>query len=218
MAETTTKKRTYTKKTTAEKPKTEAPAEETRVSEAAPATAPAEAPIQQINMIVEEKSEPVVILYIDSVIPNNEIRIGRGRSIYGSGKKFAVQKTDFEGEFMTSTIMELIAAKKLIVLSGLTDEERKLYNCYYGENEVLRGEQMFDFFFEMGTDEAAEKFAMLCPEHQQLVATRFISAYFEQHDNRVTRSKVEALNKISKESDPEGMFTPIVKDINEKST
>lgn len=218
MAETTTKKRTYTKKsTTTAKPKAEAPAEE--VKAAAPEAAPvAEAPVQQINMIVEEKSEPVVILYIDSVIPNNEIRIGRGRSIYGSGKKFAVQKTDFEGEFMTSTIMELLAAKKLIVLSGLTDEERKLYNCYYGENEVLRGEQMFDFFFEMGTDEAAEKFAMLCPEHQQLVATRFISAYFEQHDNRVTRSKVEALNKISKESDPDGMLTPIVKDINEKNT
>ena len=220
MAESTTKKRNYTKKSTttaAQKAKQEAPAEEIPIIEPAAAPVHEEAPVQQINMIVEEKSEPVVILYIDSVIPNNEIKIGRGRSIYGSGKKFAVQKDQFEGEFMTSTIMELIAARKLIILSGLTDEERKLYNCYYGEDEVLRGEQMFDFFFNMDTDEAAEKFAMLCPEHQQLVATRFISAYFEQHDNRVTRSKVEALNKISKQQDPEGLFTPIVKDINEKS-
>lgn len=217
MAETTTKKRTYTKKTNTA-PKAEAPAVEEVKAAPAETAAPAEAPVQQINMIVEEKSEPVVILYIDSVIANNEIKIGRGRSIYGSGKRFSVTKDQFEGEFMTSTIMDLIAAKKLIVLSGLTDEERKLYNCYYGENEVLRGEQMFDFFFEMDTDEAAEKFAMLCPEHQQLVATRFISAYFEAHDNRVTRSKVEALNKISKEYDPEGLFTPIVKDINEKNT
>lgn len=215
MAETTTKKRTYTKKTTAEKPK----AEEKTAHAPTPVAAEAEIiaqPAPQINMIVEEKAEPVIILYIDSVIPNNEIKIGRGRSIYGSGKRFAVQKTDFEGEFMTSTIIDLIAARKLIVLSGLSDEERKLYNCYYTENEVLRGEQMFDFFFEMDAEEAAEKFAMLCPEHQRLVATRFMDAYYEKHDNRVTRARVEALNAASKAADPEGMFTPIVKDINEK--
>ena len=218
MAETTTKKRTYTKKNTAEKPKPATPAAENENVE--PATAPviSNAPVQQINMVVEEKADPVIILYIDSVIPNNEIRIGRGRSIYGSGKKFAVQKDQFEGEFMTSTIMELIAARKLIILSGLTDEERKLYNCYYGEDEVLRNEMMFDWFFDISAEEAKEKFAMLCPEHQALVATRFMSAYFEQHDNRVTRDKVEALNQVSKAHDPDGLFTPIVKDINDRMT
>lgn len=225
MAETTTKKRTYTKKTTtaAKAPAKEAIAEKQepevmnypQVDGVTP-TVVAEKPATQINMIVEEKAEPVIILYIDSVIPNNEIRIGRGRSIFGSGKKFAVQKTDFEGEFMTATIIDLIAARKLIILSGLNDEERKLYNCYYTENEVLRGEQMFDFFFDMDTEEAKEKFAMLCPEHQRLVATRFMDAYYEKHDNRVTRDKVEALNAVSKAADPEGLFTPIVKDINEK--
>ena len=217
MAETTTKKRTYTKKTTAAQkaPETEAPVI-AAPSEQETETPPA--PVQQINMIVEEKSAPVIILYIDSVIPNNEIKIGRGRSIYGSGKRFSVPKDQFEGEFMTSTIMDLIAARKLIILSGLTDEERRLYNCYYGENEVLRGEKMFDWFFDMPADEAEEKFAMLCPEHQQLVATRFMSAYYEQHDNRVTRDKVEALNRTSKEYDPDGLLTPIVKDINERMT
>lgn len=170
--------------------------------------------VQPINMIVEEKKPPIRILYIDSAIPNNEIKIGQGRSIFGSGKIFAVNRELFEGEFMTGTIIDLIAQRKLIVLDGLTDEERQLYNCYYEEGEVLTGEKMFDFFFELDTDEAAEKFEALCPEHRQFVATRFIDAY-AKHDKRITRDKVEALNKISKENDPDGLFTPIVKDIND---
>lgn len=212
MAETTTKKRTYTKKATDEKPKTEAPAEEETAPEYVTAPAAAPAPV---TMVVEEKAPPVKILYIDSAIPNNEIKIGQGRSIFGSGKIFAVQREQFEGEFMTSTIMDLMAKRKLIVLSGLTDEERKLYNCYYEEGEVITGEGMFDFFFSMATEDAAEKFEALCPEHRQFVATRFIDAW-ERGDNRITRDKVEALNKISKQDDPEGLFSPIVREINEQ--
>lgn len=214
MAETTTtKKRTTRKKTTQEVTGTFAPVEAEVTEVETPATQPA--PAQQVNMFVEQKAPAIKILYIDSAIPNNEIKIGQGRSIFGSGKIFAVQREQFEGEFMTSTIMSLMAKRKLIVLSGLTDEERKLYGCYYTEGEVITGEGMFDFFFNMETEEAAEKFKALCPEHRQFVATRFIDAY-EKHDNRITRDKVEALNKISKENDPEGLFTPIVKDMNEK--
>lgn len=216
MAETTTtaKKRTTTKKTTtAAKAEAAAPAVE-EVKAAEPVAAPAP---QSVTMVVEEKAPPIKILYIDSAIPNNEIKIGQGRSIFGSGKIFAVQREQFEGEFMTSTIIDLMAQKKLIVLSGLTDEERKLYNCYYGEGEVLTGEKMFDFFFDLDTDEAAEKFEALCPEHRQFVATRFIDAW-EKGDNRITRDKMEALNKISKENDPDGLFTPIVKAFNDANT
>lgn len=217
MAETTTKKRTYNKKTTANtKPAVTAPdAAEIEMQEAVQNEQATAAPAPMVNMFVEQKAPAIKILYIDSAIPNNEIKIGQGRSIFGSGKIFAVQREQFEGEFMTSTIMNLMAKRKLIVLSGLTDEERKLYGCYYTEGEVITGEGMFDFFFNMETEEAAEKFKALCPEHRQFVATRFIDAY-EKHDNRITRDKVEALNKISKENDPEGLFTPIVKDMNEK--
>lgn len=221
MAETTTtKKRTTTRKKTtkAEAPETAAVVETAVVEAATPiveAPVAQPAPVQQVNMVVEQKAPAIKILYIDSAIPNNEIKIGQGRSIFGSGKIFAVQREQFEGEFMTSTIMDLMQQKKLIVLSGLTDEERKLYGCYYTAGEVLTGERMFDFFFNMSTEEAAEKFEALCPEHRQFVATRFIDAY-EKHDNRITRDKVEALNKISKENDPDGLFTPIVRDLNEK--
>ena len=217
MAETTTKKRTYTKKATTEKKK-EAPANEAEQAAPAPDPAPKmEAPAaQNISMVVEQKAPPVKILYIDSCIPGNQIPIGNGRYITGSGRIFAVPMEQFEGEFMTPLVMKLIDNRKFIVLSGLSDEQRHQYNCYYAEGEVVRNEGLFDMLFEMPAEQAAAVFANLCPEHRQLVATRFITAYFDNHDNRVTRDKVEALNKISKDSDPDGLFTTIVKDINDK--
>lgn len=217
MAESTAKKRTYTKKqTSASKPKAEP--EKEAVIPSAPAHAAAEAPVAPtpVNMVVEQKAPPVKILYIDSVIPNNQIPIGNGRYITGSGRIFAVPLEQFEGEFMTPLVMKLIDKRKFIVLSGLSEEQRYQYNCHYAEGEVVKSEGLFDSLFDMPANQAAEIFSALCPEHRQLVATRFITAYFEKHDNRVTRDKVEALNYVSKENDPEGLFTPIVKDINEK--
>ena len=173
--------------------------------------------VQPVNMVVEQKSPPVKILYIDSCIPNNQIPIGNGRYITGSGRIFAVPMEQFEGEFMSPLVMELIDKRKFIVLSGLTDEQRYQYNCYYTEGEVVKSEGMFDMLFDMSAEQAVGIFSALCPEHQQLVSTRFATAYFEKHDNRVTRDKVEALNKASKKYDADGLFTPIVKDINERS-
>lgn len=224
MAETTGKKRTYTKKSSA--PKAQDATEKIEIAEQpiAPATetaaAPAPAPAypQQINMVVQEKAPPVKIIYIDSVIPNNEIPIGGGRKITGSGRVFSVPMELFEGEFMTPLVMKLIDERKFIILDGLTDEQRMQYNCFYSEGEVVRDEGMFDYLFDMDTDKAAGIFANLCPQHQQLVATRFMTAWFEKHDNRITRDKVETLNKISKKNDPDGLFTPIVKEFNEKNT
>lgn len=222
MAETTKKRTTTAKKTTASDTEKKTVKTAEKAAETVEATAKAEtaeivepvaAPVQ---MVVEQKAPPVKILYVDSAIPNNEIKIGQGRSIFGSGKIFAVQREQFEGEFMTNTIIDLMAKRKLIVLSGLTDDERQLYNCYYREGEVVTSEGMFDFFFNMDTEEAVEKFEALCPEHRRFVATRFIDAW-EAGDNRITRDKVEALNKISKRDDPEGLFTPIVRDLNEKA-
>ena len=56
-------------------------------------------------------------------------------------------------------------------------------------------------------------FGKLCPEHRQFAATRFITAY-EKGDNRISREKVEPLNDISKETDPKGMFRPVLDGMN----
>lgn len=190
VSETTAKKtRTTAKKTTVE------------TEEATP-----------VIHVVTPKDPVVKILYIDSAIEQNEIKIGRGRSITGSGRVFSVQLAEFEGEFMTPVIMSLIDQRTLIILDGLTDEQREQYHCLYKEGEVLKKEGMFDFLISCDTEKAVEIFTELCKEHRTLVGRRFLEAW-DKGDNRITRDKVEALNKISKENyeDKTGIFTPIVK-------
>lgn len=174
-------------------------------------------PAPQVNMVVEQKAPPVKILYVDSAIPNNQVPIGNGRYITGSGRIFAVPMEQFEGEFMTPLVMKLIDKRKFIVLDGLTDEQRYQYNCYYTEGEVVKNEGVFDSLITMSIEQAVSAFVNLCAEHKQLVATRFMDAYFEKRDNRITRDRAEALNKASKQFDADGLFTPIVKDFNEKA-
>ena len=169
------------------------------------------------QMVVEQKAPPVKILYVDSAIPNNQIPIGNGRYITGSGRVFSVPLEQFEGEFMTPLVMHLIDVRKFIVLSGLNDEQRMQYNCLYREREVIRGEGVFDSLLELPVQKAAEVFEELCPEHRKLVAVRFAGAYFDRHDNRISRERAEALNAISREKDGgDGAFAEIVRDINGK--
>ena len=210
MAETKKRTSTTTRKTTAAKENV------TVAPPAPPKSGTTVTPAPTVNMVVEQKAPPVKILYIDSVIPNNQIPIGNGRYITGSGRIFPVPLEQFEGEFMTPLTMKLLDSRKFIVLDGLTDEQRIQYNCYYEDGEVIKSEGLFDSLFDMTAEQAAAVFSQLCDTHRRLVATRFMTAYYDNRDNRVTRDKVEALNKISKTTDPDGLFTPIVKDINEK--
>lgn len=174
-----------------------------------------EAPV--IYQVVAQKEPMVKMLYIDSVIPTNQIPIGKGRVITGSGKTFSVTLTEFEGEFMTAFMQKLINRRKIIVLDGVTADMRVQYGCHYSEGEIIRNEGIFDYLLDCPTEEAGRIFKELCPEHRSMVARRFMEA-FENGDNRLDRLRVEALNGISKQdySDGIGAFTPILKALNEK--
>lgn len=188
----------------------------TEVKEQAPAVeATAESATAPIYQVVAPKEPDVRILYIDSVIPNNEIPIGQGRKIIGSGRVFTVSLSHFEGEFQTGLTQYLLKHRKFIVLTGLTEDQRRQYGVDYREGEVLRNEGMFDFLFNCPVNEAKEIFSKLCVEHRELVARRFGAAY-EAKDNRITRDRVEALNEISKADykDGKGAFTEILEGIN----
>ena len=172
--------------------------------------------MQAVYVTPNEKM--VQCIYIDSVIPNNEIIIGNGRKISGSGRVFSVPLSEFESTFITPLIAKLIKTRRIIVLDGLTDEQRSLYDCEYAENEVIRREGVFDFFFKKEIPEAAEIFGSLCAEHQELVAARFMDAYLNDGSpfkRYVSRARVVALNNISKEKhNGEGIFKPMLEALN----
>lgn len=175
--------------------------------------------VQTVYIAPTEKM--VQCVYIDSVIANNEIVIGNGRKISGSGRVFSIPLSEFESTFITPLMAKLIKERKIIVLDGLTDEQRELYDCAYAEKEVVRREGMFDFIFKASIAEAEEIYQNLCKEHQQLVATRFVDAYMDASSPMKKyandRAKVVALNKLSKEkSGGDGLFTPILESLNAK--
>lgn len=161
--------------------------------------------------------EPMVkLIYLDSCIENNQIPIGGGRVITGSGRRFSVKLSDFEGVFLTPLVSLLLKKRKFIVLDGLNEEQRQQYGVDYKPGEILKNEGMFDWFLSGPVPQVKAAFADLCKEHRELVARRFMLA-FENGDNRLTRDRIEALNEVSKRDfeDGKGAFTPILKAINE---
>lgn len=165
------------------------------------------------------QKEPMVeILYLDSCIAGNQIPIGGGRIISGSGKRFKVTLSDFEGVFQTPLVVSLLRQRKFIVLSGLDDEQRRQYGVDYHDGEIIKTEGGFEALLNYDTDKAAEVFANLCPAHRELVAARINGAHL-RGDKRLTREKIEKLNNISKQdfADGKGAFTTILQSMNEEA-
>lgn len=178
----------------------------------------AEPVVQTVYVAPNEKM--VQCIYIDSCIPNNEIVIGGGRKISGSGRVFSVPLSEFESTFITPLIAKLIKTRRIIVLEGLNEEQRELYGCRYAQDEVIRKEGMFDLFFRKDISEAEEIFGALCAEHQELVATRFMDIYTNgdsELKRYVNREKVVALNNAAKaKHNGDGIFKPLLEALNEK--
>lgn len=187
--------------------------EEEVFTDPGPEVEPAPQPVIQM---VTPKDPMVKLLYVDSAIPNNQIPIGGGRMITGSGKIFSVALTDFEGTFQTPLTTKLLKERKFIVLSGLDKEQRDQYGVDYKEGEVIKNEGMFDWLLNLPVDKAVEMYTALCQEHRRLAEGRFLDA-FEKGDNRLTRDRVEALNAVSKGDyeDGKGALSPIVKALND---
>lgn len=167
------------------------------------------------KVVMAKPEETVELTYIAAVSPNNVLSLGDYGVLNGVGGFIEVPRKEFGGKFLTPEVRGLLNARRLIVLNGLTEDERKRYSVDYKEGELL-DMQMFDRLLDMPLDRLKEIFTKLCPEHRQVVATRFISAY-QKGDNRISREKVEPLNDLSKvpgKAEDKGMFYPILAGMN----
>lgn len=167
------------------------------------------------KVVMAKPEETVELTYIAAVSPNNVLSLGDYGVLNGVGGFTEVPRKEFGGKFLTPEVRGLLNARRLIVLNGLTEDERKRYSVDYKEGELL-DMQMFDRLLDMPLDRLKEIFTKLCPEHRQVVATRFISAY-QKGDNRISREKVEPLNDLSKvpgKAEDKGMFYPILAGMN----
>ena len=181
------------------------------------------------NSVVQVTAEkPMVkLLFMDSCSDDNYIQFGNNGkfgSITGPIGRFSVSRDDFFGEFRDNFVQLLLKKRKLLVMDGLTDEERAMYEVSYAPNEVM-SEDMFRNFVER-PEKLLDVYQDLCPAYKDAVASKFLEAY-ENGDKRIlgNRDLIVKLNKLSKklyrdlpDVDPrrDGDFIAIIRGMNER--
>lgn len=182
----------------------------------------------QIVNVVQDTEK--VILRWQAEVADDNTEIFGANGMYGqvTGKtgKVIVPKSEWS-RFYTDSIRWRIDNRWLIVLSGLTDEEREIYHCNYKPGEVL-DEQAFAKLVDMGED-LLEIFPDLCIANQEFVAQRFIQAWSDGRITSADRPLVTKLNDMSKEAYAKanipaadrrrkGAFLPIIEQMNAQDT
>ena len=160
----------------------------------------------------KQESEVVVLYYVPACSPDNEANLG-DYGVVRPGQYIEIPKKEF-GRFMGPQARKFVEKRRLLVLSGLNEEERRRWNCDYKKGETLT-ENAFDNLLDLSEAKITDLFRALCPEHQKAVARFLISKADEalrkgeRIDNRIDLSKVRALNEISKGAEPNGMLTKL---------
>ncbi len=154
---------------------------------------------QQPQVIRVATDAPVVkLLYQCECSPVNVINFGvNGKfgSITGQRGVFAVPKEQFAGEFRDEVVQKLLASRELVVLDGLTDDERELYDVKYKEGEYL-DEKAFVKMFALGR-KILELYPNLCLAYREMVAKRFAAEY-DKNPKGMSRDLIVELNELSK--------------------
>ena len=165
---------------------------------------------------VSADTEKVHLLWQAEVADDNVLDFGEG-GMYGrivgkTGSVF-VPKPDLS-RVLSSLMRYLIDKRWLLIVSGLTEEERDALGVNYKEGEVL-DKKAFAKMVELG-DEMLNIYPKLCNSHKEMVARRYWEAY-QNGDRTITRDRVEKLQEMTDEAglNVQG-FRAILEDMNQK--
>ena len=167
---------------------------------------------------VSTSAEQVHFLWMAPVADDNVVQFGDGGmygNIVGKTGSFYVPKPDLS-RILTEMNRRFMAQRWLLVVSGLTDEEREALGVDYKPGEVL-DKKAFAKLVELG-DELLNIYPALCEGHKVMAAQMYADAY-RQGSRYVTRERTVKLNALSKSKGHEkGDFIAIIEDMNEKDT
>lgn len=161
--------------------------------------------------LTAQKDEMVTLLYMGAVAEGSVVHLGdKLGDIMGRGGTRTVSKTVFF-ENMTPNVLNRLKDRRLIVVDGLTDEERERYGVNY-ESDELVGKEVYYKLLDYDADKVVDIFSKACFRHKQIIASLYADAY-NAHDNRINQLLIERLQIVSKAADKDGMFTAILKDM-----
>lgn len=160
------------------------------------------------------KEEYVSLLYVGAISQGTVVNMGPLGRFTRAGAMIDVRKKEFlNGQ--TMVVSKLLEKRHVIVVDGLTDDERARYGLDYKEGEVLT-KKAFERLLQFSEDELCAVFTRLCDQHKGIVCKIFISEYFEKNNPAVTLGKVKRLNNETKHINEEGLLRPILKDMGDK--
>lgn len=192
---------------------------------AAKAVAEAMKSIPQQPQVVQvmADTEKVVMRWMAPVADDNVAVFGQN-GMYGqvTGKNgtVIVPKSEWS-RFYDETMRRFMERRWLVVLSGMSDDERALYHCNYRKGEIM-DEKAFANIFIM-RDGLLDVFDDLCTEHQEMVAKSFWEAAQDGKLDGSWRGLVKALNAKNKKRYKDvpagdvrkkGMFQPVIEMLN----
>lgn len=162
---------------------------------AAEAVAKAMAEVKPQVVQVMADTEKVTLRWCAPVADDNLAVFGPN-GMYGTvtGKNGTVMVPKSEwSRFYDETARRLIERRWLVVLSGMTDDERAVYHCAYRKGEVL-DEKAFRCAVTMG-DKLLDIFDDLCTEHQEMVAKAYYDAWERGRGKRRQPGPAEAAER-----------------------
>lgn len=172
----------------------------------------------QVVQVAPQEAERVHFLFEAEVADDNIFspgENGRYGRIIGKTGSFYVPKSEISA-VMDAQFRSMLESRWIIVVSGLTEEEREAFGVDYKEGEYL-DKKAFAKMVDLG-DEMLEIYPKLCKGHQEMVAKRFYEAY-KNGNPKVTRELVVKLNALSKKAGSEkGDFIGIIELMNEADT
>lgn len=171
--------------------------------------------MQQPQVItVPVSTEKVHFLWQAEVADDNKVMFGQGGrlgTVTGKRGEFYVPKSEFTS-MMDEQCRFYMDKRWLIVLDGLTEEEREAYGVNYKEGEYL-DKEAFRKIIEMG-DAILDIYPNLCEGNKMFIAQRYLEAY-QNHSPFINRETVIKLNEMSKDRKcPKGYFLPVVEGLN----
>lgn len=146
---------------------------------------------------VAPAENPVVLLFLGGIMPGSTVALGELGNIYRDGGTLTVTKEAFFSK-LNGTAEFMLRKRQLIVVSGLTDEERERYGVLYNEKELLN-EKTYGRLLSYNPEELKTIYSALCPEHKAIAAKAFRTA-IDNQDGRVTEAKLKLLAKADKEA------------------
>lgn len=161
-------------------------------------------------------TEQVHFLWMADVADDNIQDFGPGGMygrIVGRQGEFFVPKNDLSRVLDNITRM-CLERRWLIVVDGLSEDERDAMGVNYKEGELL-DRKAFGKLIELG-DKLVEIFPALCMGHKEMVGKRCYEAW-QAKSPYINRDLIVTLNRLAKQADmKENAFAEILKEMNEK--